>query len=223
MIRACWACDMLKITMRTCDTDEVLDWEARERCVGLIMDRLGVSRDDVVWTMVMDDTLKRCHWGLAFHNRTPMDGMAPGMPIARLANDVVSRVLDDMNAILKSDAHGLGYTRRRCLGHMARPPGPPPPPPPPPPPELSEQERHERLSRVMDEQELWWTTGRNGISPSGFSGPGWLLPHKLQIMEDLLSRARPQPTDITRQDAPLEEEPAPGDERVPGDAVTEDF
>ena len=72
------------------------------------------------------------------------------------------------------------------------------------PPELSEQERHERLSRVMDEHELWWTTGRNGISPSGFSGPGWLLPHKLQIMEDLLSRARPQPTDITRQDAPLE-------------------
>ena len=87
----------------------------------------------------------------------------------------------------------------------------------------SEQERHERLSRVMDEHELWWTTGRKGISPSGFSWPGWLVPHKLQIMEDLLSRVRPQPTDITRQDAPLEEEPAPGDERVPGDAVTEDF
>ena len=48
------------------------------------------------------------------------------------------------------------------------------------------------------------------------------MPYKLQILEDLLSRPRPQPTDITRQDAPLEEEPAPGDEPVPGDAVTED-
>ena len=142
MIRACWACEMLKITMLTCDTDKVLDWEARKRCVGVIMDRLGVSRDDVVWTMVMDDTLKRCHWGLAFHNRTPMDAMAPGMPIARLADDVVSRVLDDMNAILQSDAHGVGYTRRRGLEHMAWLTASPPPPlpPPPPPPELSEQE-----------------------------------------------------------------------------------
>ena len=126
MIRACWACDMLKITMRTCDTDEVLDWEARERCVGVIMDRLGVSRDDVVWTMVMDDTLKRCHWGLAFHNRTPMDAMAPGMPIARMADDVVSRVLDDMNAILKSDAHGFaarGQGSRPGLAILTRPAG----------------------------------------------------------------------------------------------------
>ena len=73
----------------------------------------------------------------------------------------------------------------------------------------------------MEEQDLWWTTGRNGSSPSGFSGPSWLLHHKLQILEDLLSRPRPQPTDITMQDAPLEE-PAPGDEPVPGDAVTED-
>ena len=75
----------------------------------------------------------------------------------------------------------------------------------------------------MGEHELWWTTRRNGIFPTGFSGPGLLLLHKLQIREDLLVRARPQPTDITRQDASLEEEPAPGDERVPGDAVTEDF
>ena len=73
----------------------------------------------------------------------------------------------------------------------------------------------------MEEQDLWWTTGRNGSSPSGFSGPSWLLHHKLQILEDLLSRPRPQPTDITMQDAPLEEL-APGDEPVPGDAVTED-
>ena len=99
---------MLTMHTELLPADEVLDWEARERCVGAIMNRLGVSRDDVVWTMVMDDTLKRCHWGLAFHNRTPMDAMAPGMPIARLADDVVSRVLDDMNAILKPDAHGFG-------------------------------------------------------------------------------------------------------------------
>ena len=45
--------------------------------------------------------------------------------------------------------------------------------------------------------------GENGSSPNGFSGPGRLLPHKLQILEDLLSRPRPQPTDIKTQDAPL--------------------
>ena len=75
--------------------DEVLDWEACERCLGAIMNRLGVSPDDVV-SMVMDDTLRRCHGGLAFPNRTPMDAMAPRMPIARLADDVVSCVLGDM-------------------------------------------------------------------------------------------------------------------------------
>ena len=85
---------MLTMHTELLPADEVLDWEARERCVGAIMNRLGVSCDDVV-SMVMGDTLRRCHGGLAFSNRTPMDAMAPGMPTARLADDVVSRVLDD--------------------------------------------------------------------------------------------------------------------------------